>query len=210
VTYRPAHLTYDQLRNVVENFRAQYDPTDEIPVDAEQIAEYELGFTIRRLDGIFEDTEVYACLASDLTTLFVDEQTYTHRYKDAQFSIAHEIGHFVLHKSFYAENRIARISDYRGIMDALGDETHSRMEWQAQNFAGLLLVPTAALLTLLTAARSAAKDHGFDGDVLASEAGFTYAVGWLAAQFDVATRVIEKRLEFEGLWSPPTRRVNGD
>ena len=78
------------------------------------------------------------------------------------------------------------------------------VEFQANTFAGLVLVPTTELADQYRAAVRAAQEAGLSDETLRSEAGKSHVARWLADQFEVSELVIEKRMEKDGLWSPPT------
>lgn len=205
VSYQPPALSYADLRRTTDEFLARFNSDGCVPVEIEDIATFDMGYEIRLLAGVYEDVEVHACLANGLKRIFVDETTYSHRYADARFSIAHEVGHVWLHASFYEANPIRSMQDYYRVHEALGLDAYERMEVQAQNFAGLVLVPTDALHILVRGAREAANAGGIPGDVFASESGQRFATNWIADALQVAPRVIEKRLAFENVWAPPPR-----
>jgi Zn-dependent peptidase ImmA (M78 family) len=59
-----------------------------------------------------------------------------------RFTVAHEIGHYILHKSICSQNRIDTISDDdTSINGNIGNQDLSRLEIQANKFASHLLLP---------------------------------------------------------------------
>lgn len=59
-----------------------------------------------------------------------------------RFTLAHEIGHYILHENICSENMIATISDDEiSLTSAINDTSLSRLEIQANKFASFILIP---------------------------------------------------------------------
>ena len=68
------------------------------------------------------------------------------RYSDLnRFTSAHELAHMVLHSSFYQQFKIDSLSSYIELVSSLDEDVHKLIETQANEFAGLFLLPTVAL-----------------------------------------------------------------
>lgn len=103
-----------------------------MPVDLERLCD-ELGIGIVPVPELNEIFHVDAFIAADFKIIYVDKEEFkkeSYRYK---FSVAHELGHFVLHRE-YAD----------GLKDLNG-----YAEFQANYFAGCLLVPENGLVRIL-------------------------------------------------------------
>jgi hypothetical protein len=105
----PAHhfkapfLSKETCWAAADQFREQYCPQSEMPVDVLALVEFELDLEIRTITGLKEDADVDALLLGDWKTLILDQQQFlddrfTNRLR---FSIAHELGHFALHKEVF-------------------------------------------------------------------------------------------------------------
>ena len=84
------------------------------------------------------DTAMIACL----NLLRVDEGIYNNQYDRARFSMAHELGHLVLHSNIIRVmvNRLKQANktdEYGGIINFLSERDHYRAEWQANFFCRL-------------------------------------------------------------------------
>ena len=90
-----------------------------------------------RDDAFFgEVLGVDAFLASDMSSVLIDEfvlQFVNVRYR---FSLAHEIGHYWLHDDLYQAVAIGSVSDWKRVQADIGDE-YQWFEFQANAFAGL-------------------------------------------------------------------------
>jgi len=115
---------------------------DDIPVPVEAIAEHHLGYVIDITnDGLFVDPEFLGGISFETNTIFVNTSVEQHegRYN---FTIAHEIGHHVLHKELYD----ALIDDRSKIL--CREDSHKPLiELQADRFAAALLMPRDLFLS---------------------------------------------------------------
>lgn len=118
-----------------------------IPVDIEIIIERELGIEIIPLPELFRQYHTDAFISSDWNNVFVDNDKYMDEsyYNRLRFSIAHEIGHLVLHKKLYQELKISNIDDFRNFLIDLPGKEYGYFEAQANKFANYFLVPREIL-----------------------------------------------------------------
>jgi hypothetical protein len=204
VTFRPAVFSYDDLRRLAEEFLEEFHEERTLPVPIEEIVEFDFEIEIVPMEGILDDLEVDAFLTSDLKQIYVDAFVLKHRYRRFRFSLAHELAHHELHRPLYQGTRIRTVRDWQAVQDSISEDAYAWFEFQANSFAGLVLVPTAELADQYRAAVRAAQEAGLSEETLKSEAGKSHVARWLADQFEVSELVIEKRMEKDGLWSPPT------
>lgn len=114
------------------------------PVNIESVCDY-LGLAIMPVRGLKGYFGVDAFIAADFKTIYVDEVGFragTNRYR---FSLAHEIGHFVLHREYFP-NRIESLEEWIGSSAYSG---RNYVEYQANYFAGCLLAPEDELIWML-------------------------------------------------------------
>ena len=52
-----------------------------------------------------------AQITSDFSTIYVDQKSYENDTSRFRFSLAHELGHFALHKQFYKDLKIRELAD---------------------------------------------------------------------------------------------------
>lgn len=106
------------------------------PVDIEAICDF-LGVALLPVVGLSDSFHIDAFIAADFKRIFVDEQAYrqeSHRYR---FSVAHELGHLILHREYYS-SRINSLEEWLGLSRNMD---HDYVEFQANYFAGSLLTP---------------------------------------------------------------------
>ena len=63
------------------------------------------------------------------------------------FSFSHELGHFFLHKELYIKFGISSPEDWKDFILNVPENEYRSFEWQANEFAGRLLVPYPELET---------------------------------------------------------------
>ena len=190
-----------KLWDRIEEFRSQFPNSDSCPVDIELFAEL-AGFDIipkRDLD------DFDAFLGLNLTSIYVHGKRYENAayLRRVRFSIAHELGHAVLHSEFIRSQQITSVSEYLEFTRSLTDEEYSDFEWQANEFAGRLLVPRQQLTIELHKQVQLIIENNLQGmlttnsDLLRSRLCIP-----IAKVFEVSEEVIERRLEREGIWPP--------
>ena len=136
-------LSEDYIEQQAEDLLRRYSSSTGTetspPISAELIAEQLLGYEIEITDeGLFSDPDYLGGIVFEDAVIKVNSSVEAHegRYN---FTIAHEIGHHVLHKQFYLDNRNENTGNI------ICRETGSKplVEQQADRFAAALLMPDA-------------------------------------------------------------------
>lgn len=191
-----------------DKFRAEYWPEQSLPVNIEQIVEFRLKLDIVPLHNLQSDNDMDACLKLDLSGIVVDYDRYMNtRYANRmRFSFAHEIGHFLLHKHIYNDykRQIVSPEEWKSFIVEMSDIEYRSFEWQANEFAGRLLVPVEGLDSILSEACTMLKNDKKLTDYLARDpdAVLSRISPQLCKPFGVSEEAIEKRVKREGLWPP--------
>lgn len=142
-------LSMVQVRHAADKFLNDYNSNDQLPIDIEKIAELNLGIFLCVIPGIKNLIGIDGFITSDFSQITIDEHCYTKFPERTRFTIAHEIGHKILHQDWYQKNGPTDFSNYHGFFSKINDKDYRYMEIQAQTFAGLVLVPTKLLNTEL-------------------------------------------------------------
>jgi hypothetical protein len=200
-SFKAPYINQQQCWAQADAFRQRYWPSGGIPVDVLAVAEFDLNLEIRTISGLKEDADVDALLLGDWSTLIVDQQQYLderfiHRLR---FSIAHELGHFVLHKAVFAQIPRASAEEWITFMLAMPEKEYGLLEYHANEFAGRFLVPVAELKAHFEAMLVDVEQKGLERSKL-SDAHLSYLCIPLAKYFAVSQDVIERRLAKEKLW----------
>jgi Zn-dependent peptidase ImmA (M78 family) len=135
-------LKDDEIRLIADSFRKK-NWGDKIPVDVELIAERELNLDLIPLPGLYKITGTEAFLTGDLKEIVFDADRPEVRIR---FSIAHEIGHFILHKNQIEKLRSGTYEEWKAIIKNIPGPIWGRAEYQASELAGRLLVPKDSLI----------------------------------------------------------------
>lgn len=188
------HLSYDQLRRHADAFLTKYHPTQQIPAPIEHIIEFQLHIDIVPLPGLEEAFEIVGFTASTLDEISVDQHVYEHQPGRYRFTLAHEVGHVVLHAELFKEHRFRGVDEWKRFVRAFPDLELSRLEWQAHSFAGLVLVPPEALQRELKSAARQVKAKS-----VTTEMDFAKAlvVDMVATRFQVSSDVIQRRIDYD-------------
>ena len=135
------------VKKAAERFRKKYG-NNKIPVDMENIIEIQLGINIIPVPNLEKLCNTDALISSDWKNIYVDERSFLdERYlKRYRFSLAHEMGHYVLHKNIYNLFEIKDFKGYYRYNDQLPKKEHQRIEFQADLFASHLLIPRNKLI----------------------------------------------------------------
>jgi len=116
-----------------------------------------------------------------------------------RFTVAHEIGHLILHEDFIRSRYPDDTEDWKNRVIAISDADNSRMEFQARSFAAQVLVPRPELVLALEDAKDYATGKGMDLGEL-KEFGEEWVAAWIAKQFKVSTEVILRRFAAENVF----------
>jgi len=120
-----------------------------------------------------------------------------------RFSFAHELGHFFLHKDLYTRFGIDSPEDWKDFILNVPENEYRSFEWQANEFAGRLLVPRPELRAEMEKVGKVLKENNLipflekDPDAVLSRIS-----PMLCKPFGVSTEVIERRVKRERLWPP--------
>ena len=198
--FRAPYLRYDDLRQHAEAFLAKYHPTRSIPVPIEFIVEASLGIDIVPVPGLQDVIESVAHLTRDMKEILVDERVYLKVPNRYRFSLAHEIGHLILHSEIIKQLKFDNIKEWKNIIaNEIPEDQYSFLEFHAYAFAGLILVPSDKLKEVFFDYVEKAQQHEINFDELGTGARET-AEYHIAKFFEVSSDVIHKRIEYDSLW----------
>jgi hypothetical protein len=139
---RVPYINKTAIKQRADDFRKKYW-NDTIPVDIEKIIEVELGINIIPIPELKSLCDIDALISSDWRSIYVDKDCYAdERYLNRlRYSLAHEIGHYVLHEDVYNSFGISDFEDFYRFIDNFPADQYGYLETQAHKFAGFLLVP---------------------------------------------------------------------
>lgn len=193
------------LWNIADETRNNYWPESKLPVNTEDIVEFRLRLDIEPVKNLLSTIDVDAYLKRDLSGIVVDYDCYMNdKFANRmRFSFAHELGHFFLHKELYMKFGISSPEHWKDFILNVPETEYRSFEWQANEFAGRLLVPYQELETEMEKVGEILKENNLitflkmDPDAVLSRIS-----PMLSKPFGVSTEVIERRVKREGLWPP--------
>ncbi len=103
MTFKTSYLTYRHVGEYVEDFLKKYHSSLQLPVPIEWIIESDLGLHIVPFPNLYRIFNQSGFLSADRMKIFIDEYQYDNFVEKYRFTLAHEIGHFIMHKSLYEE-----------------------------------------------------------------------------------------------------------
>lgn len=117
-----------------------------------------------------------------------------------RFSLAHEVGHWVLHADIFRQLHIDSIVEWKHVITTLIPEReYGYLEFHGSSFAGLVLVPPKELRQAFFDCVEEGQKQGIDFDE--TETGAREAVeAPIARIFDVSPEVIGRRVKYDKLW----------
>ena len=139
-------LTYQQIGNIADQFLTLNYPQLKLPIPIEQIAESKLNLKIYEEFNLKKDFDVESFLTSDLSTIFIDFDIYNKFENRARCSIAHEIGHLILHGKILSKLQISSTVKLGDFLNNVDEDEYGWLEYQAYSFANQVLVPKKSLL----------------------------------------------------------------
>jgi hypothetical protein len=205
VPFHAPFIPMAQIRAKADEFREEYWSGKDVPVDILEIAEFDLDMEIRPVSSMREQADVDALLLGDMKTIAVDSGLYMddRRINRMRYSVAHEIGHKILHADIYRNAGITSVEEWMNWFQSIPDDQYSWIEQHAYEFAGRLLVPPDRLKAEWTGAVEKAKKAGFSTWDSSGDAAREYIANSICRVFGVSSQVVEKRIDREKLW-PPT------
>jgi hypothetical protein len=201
-----AFLSRDQLAQRADSFLTKHHSSRTIPVPIEEIIDVKLRINIVPLPELTTffsqdgDDGIDAFVSSSLTQISVDrdaQERQTNRYR---FSIAHELAHIELHAEFFSRLRVDSISEWKQAVRSIPTQQYAWLEWQANFFAGHVLVPPRELREALDKCIARIEDEGLRAS---DESLRAFIEKHIAGGFSVSSEVIHRRIEGDDLWQRP-------
>jgi len=174
-------------------------------VDMELIVEDRLELFIEPVHSLVDGYDVDAWLRVDLSGIVVDYDRYMEkRFQNRlRFSLAHEIGHFILHREILEELPFNKPEEWKKFILAMPDQEYRSFEWQANEFAGRLLVPRSSLADQIAKTKDTIKENKLVEFLKNDPDAVLESISPLICKpFGVSERVVAIRAKRESLWPP--------
>lgn len=200
---------HSRICEAAETFRRQYLAAqgDRLPVDVFSVVELQLRLDVIPFDDLQARYRIDAALLPDFSGLYVDAESYLFWEKGPvwkqnrlRFTVAHELGHWVLHRDYAAKVKFASFEQFARHFKG-EDPSRYWLEQEANEFAGRLLVPLERLQAMFD--QFARQIAPIMPSWLQSEDLRIKFAEQVAPKFGVHTQSLLTRLDREGLWPAP-------
>ena len=191
------NLTASDLARIAGEFLRKHAVWGVVPVPIEEIVDNNLQINIIPVPDLERVFGIVSFISSDLHSISVDEYIYNHNDSRYRFSLAHEIAHIILHTSIILAYDIKIIDDYKEYIKSISEIEYYKLERQANNLAGHILVPGEHLHARYHEAMQKLKSGSLKR--ISMYTSLPYVIANLAKQFQVSGDAIEIRLKAEKL-----------
>lgn len=192
-------MTRRDIRLAAESFLKEHHADLSIPVPIEDILELKLGVEIRPLPGLRQAHSRSGILLSSGKVIAVDNHDFESNQTRLRFTLAHELGHILLHEVHVKSVSIDDAAQAWKQYSSIDSKVLGEMESDASYFAGHILVPRVALVAELDRVKQklpADPKHDITGKGVAVR---DTVARTMASPFGVSPKVVRIRLEEEGL-----------
>ncbi len=196
-TFKAPRLSKHKICAAADKFRKDHS-LNAIPINVLGFIEFELQLEIVPIPNLRTGYDIDAFLYGDWRRIGLDQQSYLSPVMEnrLRFSVAHELGHYVLHRGLL-DKYYTTPDEWIRFFKGIPEEQYNWIEYHANEFAGRLLVPVDHLKAQFSSAMdrinqirdSTQKD--FTLESVSREIG---------RKFGVSEQVIIKRLKSEQLF----------
>lgn len=187
------YLRDQEIRQKADELRSR-TWGDILPVDVELIAERDLNLFLIPIPDLRRMADADAYLSGDLKEIAYDPAVPDVRIR---FSVAHEVGHFILHADIIRKLAASSQQEWRDIQGELPEALWGRAEYQAREFAGRLLVPSQLLMNEIRKLQPSIAEAMKIAPDLEAQVIKDLISPKLARRFFVSAEVILRRTEAE-------------
>ena len=100
---RVPYLDDDSIFHKANDFLCQHHPSFECPILIEIIIGKELGIFVFPTKDLEKCCDVHGGISKDFKSILIDEKQYMNQEGRSRFTIAHELGHIILHSHLFSE-----------------------------------------------------------------------------------------------------------
>lgn len=135
--------THQELETFAEVFLDNFHkPKNSFPIEIDVIAEADLKIGIYPFSELEERYGLHGYLALSLEKIYVDQKLmdldlFEKRYR---FTVAEEIGHYVLHKNIF--DGVKTPEDYMDAYGKISAKEYAKMDMDAKHLGGAILMPS--------------------------------------------------------------------
>ncbi len=189
-----SYISPDEIEKAAQAFLKRYHSDNTLPIPIEEIIEFHLEIDIIPTPDLMDTTGVDAVTSHDLKQINIDRAQLESRPNRARFTLAHEVGHIVLHREFIESQNFQNEKGWRKFV--LNDLHRDPMEVQANMFAAFVLIPSDHLKREYELAKAdLAKHPAFKSkDLPAEKILAPYLAKPLVQKFETSEEAMTNRL----------------
>jgi Zn-dependent peptidase ImmA (M78 family) len=198
-SFKAPYFDYQHIKQTTEKLLKQYGKYDKIPIDIDHIVEFDLGIDIIPINSLKSAYQIESWLSNNQREIYIDltlMERYENRYR---YTLAHEVGHLILHSNIYKKLEFESIGEWKDIIENFPANEYGWIETHAYDFAGLLLVPEHHLRERYKKAMIKIEKQGYTVNNFNQEILLEFITRSLTNDFNVSESVIRKRLIKENL-----------
>lgn len=143
--FRAPILSYEKINERAGEFLEKHGIGGKLPVPIDEIIEFKYGIDIVPFPNLQRDFDIEGFISGDMSCIYVDDFVFQNRLFRYRFTLAHEIGHLVLHEDLIQNIRPTGVAEWKDFILQVDQEAYDWVEWQAYTFAGMILVPRKPL-----------------------------------------------------------------
>jgi Zn-dependent peptidase ImmA (M78 family) len=203
--FRCKWIPQESIWAKADEVRNELCPDGSLPINLDTIIELKMDLSIEPVHNLFLENDMDAYLKRDLSGIVVDYNMYMNEKfaNRLRFSFAHELGHYFLHSSIYKDMKFDSPREWKEFILGLPEREYGSFEWQANEFAGRLLVPRTVLEDkILVACQRLSEIEMIDYLKKEPDAVLNLISPTLCRPFGVSNEVICIRAQREQLWPP--------
>ena len=186
-------LTKGEIEKSANQALQDHDYNSIIPVPVDLMVE-RLPADVVPKKGMLDRIGIDAFWSNDFSELYIDEERYmsNHNHR-GRFTLAHELGHYYLHRT--EGTQFSSLESWKKHVQ--GNTSLRKVEeWEANQFAGFLLVPSVELQKKFRHLKEHDKSYKcFIGEDEPDEAIASFFLDELSKHFEVSTVRMEIRLK---------------
>ena len=187
------YLKYEAIGKRADEFLKKYHPGLELPVPIEKIVEFDLKLDIIPMPNLYKDHDIEGFITSDMTAIYVDNIQYEMYEQKYGFTLAHEVGHYVLHANCFRDAKWGSVEEYIKMRMGVDPRQLDWFETQGHWFAEQVLLPREKFLQVAHCVvdknRTLIKGIPAEPKVI-----FEYLSNVIALPFNVSPGVVQCRI----------------
>ncbi|MHB8077680.1 MAG: ImmA/IrrE family metallo-endopeptidase [Candidatus Krumholzibacteriia bacterium] len=192
------YIGKDLILETAEAVAARCHPSLAAPIPVELIIERDFHIEIVVVDGLGATIGCQAYTSWSAREIVVDRRMLSSEPGWYHFSLAHELGHVVLHPQVFQKSGHRTRGEYEAFMARLPEADRERMEKQAQLFAGAFLAPEQTILAVADECVGLAQRAGIELTPCI-DVDWPYILKGIADRLQVNERTVAVRFDHLGM-----------